>query len=107
MMTQSAELPPPDRRVWVRGSPGEIPPCTLMALSTSQIRRGYNVLQLPFQIIPEENTNARKPSLPFLIKTVMACLRNKIRNEPHAVSNSLFRNFSPTLNPTNQPTLVE
>ena len=37
---------------WVRGLPGEIPPCMLMAPGACKIRREYNVLQIPIQIIP-------------------------------------------------------
>ena len=51
-MTQSAEHSTPDWRTWVEGSPGETPPCTLMALGASKIRRGCSVLQVPIQISP-------------------------------------------------------
>ena len=46
------EYSAPDRKTRVRGSPGEKPPCTLMASSACKIRRECNVLQVPIQIIP-------------------------------------------------------
>ena len=48
----SAEHSAPNQRIWVRGSPVEIPPCTLMAPGSYKIRRGCNVLQVLIQIIP-------------------------------------------------------
>ena len=43
-----------DRRARIQSSPGETPPCTLMASDACKIRRGYNVLQVLIQIIPLE-----------------------------------------------------
>ena len=41
-----------DQRASVQGSPDETPPCMLMAPGACKIRREYNVLQIPIQIIP-------------------------------------------------------
>ena len=51
-VAQSVEYSAPDRRARVRGSPGEKPPCTLMAPGVCKIRRECNVLEVPIQIIP-------------------------------------------------------
>ena len=62
---------------------------------------GCNVLQVPIQNYSFGDTKAGKPSPPWRIKIVMACLQIIFWDEFKSVCNSPLRSYSPTLNPTN------
>ena len=49
---KSEEHSSPDRSTWFRGSPGETPPCTLMASNACKICLRGSVFQILIQIIP-------------------------------------------------------
>ena len=96
-MGKSDEHSAPDRRAWVQGSPDETAPCTLMTPGACKIRRGCNVLQVHIQIIPL-GVPKRK------IKIVITCLKTILTGESQTVGNNPLRSYSPTLNPSKQPT---
>ena len=50
-----------------------------------------------------QSTKSREPSSSWRIKIVMAYLRTTLRGESQTVGNCALHNFSPTLNPYNQP----
>ena len=63
-------------------------PCTLMAPGACKLRRGYNVLLVPFQIIPLGEPKRGEPFPPGQINIAIACLRIILRNESRIVGNS-------------------
>ena len=98
-MALSVEHSTPDRRSRIRGSPGEIPPCTLTAPGVCKICRGCNVLQVTIQNYISGGTDEGEPSRSWRIKIVMAYLRTILRNESQTIDNRPLRWSSPALNP--------
>ena len=87
----------PDRHAWVRGSPDETPPCTLMSPGACKICHGFNVLLIPIQNYNSGATKAGELSPLWRINIVMACLQTILGHEYQTVSNSPRRCCSQTL----------